>query len=161
MSSITSITKEKYRVEGENALASVLTIPKNVAIIESVIFKQVSKEVDCDDDDDDVKKRFLYKQYVFQTVGHILDGCKLKLIIEKINQSNFIWGHECFLKICTKIEEQDNFITNPIEVSKGVAVCKKCGSDRVFSYSKQTRSSDEGITTFCQCVVCKSKWTNS
>lgn len=36
--------------------------------------------------------------------------------------------------------------------------CKKCGSDNVFSESRQTRSSDEATTIFYTCLNCGNKW---
>ena len=56
--------------------------------------------------------------------------------------------------------EQNDFIENPFEVEEGVIECK-CGSKRVFSYSKQTRGADEPMTTFAQCMSCKKSWSYS
>lgn len=36
--------------------------------------------------------------------------------------------------------------------------CKKCGSDNVFSESRQTRSADEAMTVFYTCLNCGNKW---
>jgi DNA-directed RNA polymerase subunit M/transcription elongation factor TFIIS len=58
------------------------------------------------------------------------------------------------------IDEQDDFIENPFEIEEGVIECR-CGSKRVFSFSKQTRSADEPMTTYAECVQCGSKWTYS
>lgn len=51
---------------------------------------------------------------------------------------------------------QDNIdtkIKNTVEV-----YCKKCGSDNIFSESRQTRSSDEATTIFFTCINCGNKW---
>ena len=56
--------------------------------------------------------------------------------------------------------EQDNFIIKPFEIEEGVLQCK-CGSKRVYSYSKQSRSADEPMSTYAQCMSCKSKWVYS
>jgi len=37
-------------------------------------------------------------------------------------------------------------------------VCRKCGSARIVVEQKQTRSADEGFTTFFTCVDCKCRW---
>ena len=37
-------------------------------------------------------------------------------------------------------------------------VCKQCGSDNVFSESRQTRSGDEATTIFYTCLNCGNKW---
>lgn len=69
------------------------------------------------------------------------------------------------LESCTKElkeeqEEEDAFIINPIEATEGIHKCFKCGSTKAISYQLQTRSGDEGTTTFIQCAnkVCGSKW---
>tara|TARA_B110000858_G_scaffold169851_1_gene199257 strand:- start:1502 stop:1993 length:492 start_codon:yes stop_codon:yes gene_type:complete len=36
--------------------------------------------------------------------------------------------------------------------------CRKCGSARIIVEQKQTRSADEGFTTFFTCAVCKCRW---
>ena len=38
------------------------------------------------------------------------------------------------------------------------ARCRKCGSARIIVEQKQTRSADEGFTTFFTCAVCKCRW---
>lgn len=38
--------------------------------------------------------------------------------------------------------------------------CHKCGSDNVFSESRQTRSGDEAMTIFYTCLNCGQKWKN-
>ena len=55
-------------------------------------------------------------------------------------------------------EEQDDFIVNPFQIEEGIVECR-CGSKRVYSYSKQCRSGDEGVTSFHQCLKCKAKWS--
>ena len=66
-----------------------------------------------------------------------------------------------FKEIFQRLEEHDDFIINPFEVEEGCTECKKCGSKRVFTYTKQIRSSDEPMTTFAKCVQCKISWTYS
>ena len=38
--------------------------------------------------------------------------------------------------------------------------CRKCGSDNVYSESRQTRSGDEAMTIFYTCLNCGQKWKN-
>lgn len=155
----------QYRLNAENALLAVITIPKNAKIIESSIFKLLRSTSDIKNINDP-KFIDIYKRYIYLIIGDILSGNKLTNILlqiknRKILNEDELWNHECFEKIANKITEQDNFIVNPFNIEKGVLKCNKCNSDRVYSYSKMTRSSDESITTFAQCVSCKSKWTQS
>ena len=36
--------------------------------------------------------------------------------------------------------------------------CGRCRSDNVYFYQRQTRSADEGSTTFCKCLSCGKRW---
>lgn len=51
----------------------------------------------------------------------------------------------------------DEFRQKDLEVADGIFQCK-CGSKKVMSFSKQTRSGDESTTVFASCTVCKNKW---
>lgn len=76
-----------------------------------------------------------------------------------INNKKTGFNHPFYDTISTVIKEQNDFIKNPfLNIEKGVIKCKKCNSERVFSYAKQTRSGDEATSVFCECVECKSKW---
>jgi DNA-directed RNA polymerase subunit M/transcription elongation factor TFIIS len=68
------------------------------------------------------------------------------------------FDHEIFLKVKKKYEEENNYLTQPIEVEEGVIQCHSCKSFRVFSITKQTRASDEPLTVFSQCINCKKRW---
>ena len=81
-----------------------------------------------------------------------IDGYNGEGIINShFNQNNDLMNEEI---------EQDNFIENPFEIEEGVLECK-CGSKRVFSYQKQSRSADEPMSTYATCVACKNKWIYS
>ena len=47
---------------------------------------------------------------------------------------------------------------NPIQIEEGIYTCKKCNCSKTYSYQLQTRSADEGMTTFIECSQCKNKW---
>ena len=79
---------------------------------------------------------------MFQTVGDIIKGVKLEKIVQNIKKSMIGWDHPDYTDVKHRIEEHDEFIINPFEVEEGVTKCNKCGSERVFTYSKQVRSSD-------------------
>ena len=48
--------------------------------------------------------------------------------------------------------------SNDQYVKEGEVKCRKCGSRRVTKTELQTRSSDEGATTFYRCIKCQSRW---
>lgn len=138
---------EMYRINGEKALSTILTIKSNVSVLEKNVFQFSENEDE-------------YNRVIFQVIGDILLGKKLKQILSDIKSYNFGWNHSSYNNARDIIDEQDDFIEHPFQVEEGVLECK-CGSMKVFSYSKQTRSADEPMTTYAECVSCGSKWTYS
>jgi DNA-directed RNA polymerase subunit M/transcription elongation factor TFIIS len=55
-------------------------------------------------------------------------------------------------------EEADGFQENPVEIKEGVFMCGKCGSDKTVHFQSQTRSADEAMTNFVQCIKCNKRW---
>jgi len=144
-----------YREFGKNALREVLNNPKNITVLEKYVYI-INNEMA--EDDDEIES--LYKQNIYQVVGDILSGGNLKLLLDNIKEGKLGWKHPSFQDVTFRMEEQDDFIINPFEVEEGVLECR-CGSKRVFSYSKQVKSSDEATTTFAQCMACKVRWTSN
>lgn len=145
-----------YREQGKEALSSVLKHQQNICIIEKYIYN-ISKSDDK-----------AYKIYLYQIVGDILDGKKLKNILIDIREKKIGWDHSTFKEMQNMLNEQNDFIENPFAVEEGVLKCeatnkdgKFCGSKRVFSYQKQVRNSDEPMTTFATCCKCGTKWQYS
>lgn len=153
-----SNTKKEYnemRKKGVKALGTLLKEEKNISIIEKYVYKQVEK-IPIEEE-----QQSEYNYILFQIVGDIIKGKKLRDIVKNVKKSMIGWNHEDFNNIKYLIEEQDEFIINPFEVEEGVTKCNKCGSERVFTYSKQVRSADEPMSTFAKCVKCKQQWTYS
>lgn len=137
---------ENSRNKGVKVLSK-YTDSKQATLFEEMIFENSKNEED-------------YLKNVHHISNEISKDTDFKHIENIIINKKLDWEQECFDKIRSKIQEQDNFIQNPFNIAKGVLTCK-CGSDRVFSYSKMTRSGDEAMTTFAECVKCKRKWTQS
>jgi len=114
----------------------------------------------------DKKLDEIYSQKLYQIIGDIISKVSVKDIAKNIDQGKIEWDHPNFKENADRISEQNDFIQNPFEVEEGVFQCKAinpatgkiCGSKRVFSYTKQDRSSDEGASVYAQCVACKTKW---
>ena len=102
-----------------------------------------------------------YKNLVHEVIFEITQGKKLQTIIDSIKNSKTGWNHSDFDDTRFRQQEQDEFTVNPFEVEEGVLKCGICGHSRTFSYTKQTRSADEPMTTFATCMTCKHKWTYS
>jgi DNA-directed RNA polymerase subunit M/transcription elongation factor TFIIS len=102
-----------------------------------------------------------YKTLLLEVMTDLRRGLAVQDCITNLKNKNVLWNHANFADILFKQREQDEFIVNPFEVEEGVLKCPKCSNMRTFSYSKQTRSADEPMTTFAQCMGCKHKWTYS
>lgn len=139
------------RSQGSLALRTVLKQPKNIEIIEKYIHKRAEKDNDYDS---------MYNNILYQTIGDIIIGISPADIVNNIKKDLVGWNNPAFTNVKNRMDEHDDFIVNPFEVEEGVTQCK-CGSERVFTYSKQVRSSDEPMTTFAKCVECKAQWTLS
>jgi transcription elongation factor S-II len=152
-----------YRDKGISALSTVLKQQQNIRIIEKHIYEMSCKEGKIKEDIEQI-----YKLNIFQTIGDIMKGQKLKELIENIKNGNLGWSHPAFKHMQNMIDEQNDFIENPFAVEEGVLECKArdkngivCGSKRVFSYQRQVRSADEPMTTFASCCQCGTKWQYS
>jgi DNA-directed RNA polymerase subunit M/transcription elongation factor TFIIS len=137
---------EVYREKGIEALKTVLNKEQNVKTIEKVIFTHGENSE--------------YLLNIYETIKDIKEGVKLNTLLTNIKKSQLGWKHSYLEDAIFEEIEQDNFIISPFEVEEGVLECK-CGSKRVYSYSKQSRSADEPMSTYAQCMSCKNKWVYS
>ena len=142
--SLTTVIRENAR----KALGLTLSVESNIRILENKIF-EISDENES-----------VYKQIIFQLIVDIRNGKKLKELLEELNQRKVHWKHQSLNEYIDEEVEQDNFIIQPFEIVEGITQCK-CGSKRVYSFTKQTRGGDESSTTFNECLNCKSKWSYS
>jgi DNA-directed RNA polymerase subunit M/transcription elongation factor TFIIS len=152
-----------YREQGKAALNTVLKQRQNIDTIEKYVYNISSVNIKNDEEIENI-----YKFNLYQIIGDILNGEKLKNILSNIKAGKLGWEHSNFSEMKIRMEEQDNFIENPFEVAEGVFECRailkngiKCGSKRVFSYTKQCRSSDEPESVFATCCACGAQWTYS
>ena len=135
---IAKVTLQKY-----------ITSEKNIGIIEKGIF-------DCSSHNNGSFNDILY-----EVLFSLKEGHKQADILKTLKSKKMGWNNPEFNEVAFKQKEQDDFTISPFQVEEGVLKCPKCGGCKSFSYSKQTRSADEPMTTFATCVTCKNKWTYS
>ena len=70
------------------------------------------------------------------------------------------WDSYCFEEQRRVQQEYDDYIENPFEAVDGVIQCPKCKQFKTFSFQKQSRSADEPMTTYSNCLNrnCNHKW---
>ena len=85
----------------------------------------------------------------------------MKNIATDLKKGNVGWKNPLYNNIESKIQEHDDYIVKPFEVVDGVVKCPKCQNSKTWSVQKQTRSSDEPMTTFSRCVTCGHQWAYS
>lgn len=91
---------------------------------------------------------------LFEVATEFMFCHTLPQVMEQVKKKEIGWNHPNFEAIRCDFQEQDDFLENPPQVEEGVLECKRCHSRRTFSFSKQTRRSDESATVFIRCSNC-------
>lgn len=63
-----------------------------------------------------------------------------------------------FKLIEIKSKRDANKFEYNIAASTDTFTCRKCKNNKCTYYQMQTRSADEPMTTFCQCIICGNRW---
>ena len=100
------------------------------------------------------------EQTAFQVYGLLLQGSSKEDVVNLIQTGRIGFKSPVFDEYEKSQQEHDDFMCNPVNVVEGVVTCS-CGSKRTFSTQKQTRGSDEPLTTFSRCVECGKTWSYS
>ena len=103
----------------------------------------------------------LYTIFAYEKIGEIVvNPAKLDDILKDMKIGNVMWDSSAFDE--RKVLE-DRTITADVEgikMEKGEFKCKKsfCRSDECYYYQDQTRSMDEGATTYVVCTKCGGRY---
>ena len=131
-------------------LKCVLEKENNCIILEKLVKKATGDDTE------------FYIWAIYQICGLLLKKEKtVKEVGVEVGKGNIGWKSCTYTDISQKIEEFDDYLVNPFEIVQGVSQCEKCGSKRTWNVQKQTRSSDEPMTTFSRCVDCGNSWSYS
>lgn len=139
-----------YREIGLDCISKYLKNKSNIELIEKYIFETTHNKDE-------------YMHILYHVLIYLKKSCKtndIKEIMKQLYFNNIEWHHSTFINYKKQIQEEDNFMTTPFEIEEGVLECK-CGSKRTISFQRQTRSADEGSTTFAQCIECGNKWRHN
>ena len=70
-----------------------------------------------------------------------------------------LFEHPVFDSVRDKVKRVMEQLIKPREVlESSLYICFKCGSNQIFSVTKQVRSVDGGTSVFNECRDCDNKW---
>lgn len=146
---------EEIRNKSKECLRTIFNKEQNISIFEKNIYEISLKNLRKYEDFEQV---YLFNIYdIINKISKDPD-INLQKLLKTIKDGKLYWKSDFYKEMIDKESEQDNFLIKPFEIEEGVLECK-CGSKRVYSYSKQSRSADEPMTTYATCMACKSSWT--
>lgn len=102
-----------------------------------------------------------YKNIMTEVYEFVFNsGFDFEKVLQVVNAEQIEWKNPMFNDIAQSQNEIFSYIENPFEVVEGMFTCPKCGNKKNVSYSKQVRSSDEGMSTFVFCSnrLCRHSW---
>lgn len=129
---------------GKKILGTVLKNSKNIDLFDKYISEKVENDPEC-----------------YYQVAGLLMTTEMKKVLGEVKEGKIGWESSTYKEVAENLTEYDQYLKNPFEVAEGVSECKKCGSKKTWSIQKQTRSSDEPMTTFTRCVQCGHQWSYS
>lgn len=139
---------DQLRNKAIKALSTVFSNENNVKSIENYCYSKTKNETQ-------------YLEIIYEIIDERNNNKSISEIKQNIKDKKYIWNHNDFEQIIYLQKQKNKFIENPIDVEEGVLECFKCGSKKVYSYSKMTRSSDEPMSTFALCCLCGNHWVYS
>ena len=100
-------------------------------------------------------------EIVYDVLLLLKQGKTVDQVLKVLADGKIGWNHPKFEDIAEAQNEIFSYIECPYDVIEGMFSCPKCNGKRTVSYSKQTRSADEGMTTFVFCAnkECRHQWT--
>ena len=159
---------DTFRANIRKKLDEILENEKNSTNLEKGIFNYTLKEAEHRK----IVKKWDNKQFVQIYLDHLrsiianLKGDILQQIKDGAMKPHIVafMTHQELLPerwddlIAAKIKRDKNKFEVNIAASTDLFTCRKCKGNQCTFYQLQTRSSDEGITTFIQCILCNSRW---
>ncbi|NBZ96912.1 MAG: hypothetical protein EBR40_10905 [Proteobacteria bacterium] len=96
--------------------------------------------------------------YLYELLVEWTTHPNMEHIISFLKKKQFGMKHPVFQKYHDMELEQDSFLLHPPEIEEGVIECRKCGSKKTYSFSKQIRRADESATVFVRCALCSASF---
>lgn len=168
MSLRTIANSETFRANIRKKIDEKLNNEKASLNLEKGIFNYTLKEAD----QRKIVKKWDNKFFVQIYLNHlrsILNNLNDKWV-EEINSGNIQphklafmnhqeLNHEIWKELIeTKSKRDKNKFEVNMAASTDTFTCRKCKNNQCTYYQMQTRSADEPMTTFCQCICCGNRW---
>ena len=153
-----------------------MTTEKNCKILEKAIFNHSVRKMEevlgrklKKSDLDNEAFRLRYTNIAFEIIVSMNNGIKCKEQIERLNENKTGLSSHDFRDQKFIDEQATKNIEEPPKAKPGIHRCNKCYYNkdlkddedrgrRTWYYELQTRSSDEPMTVFVQCLTCGFKW---
>ena len=159
---------EVFRVNIRNKIDEILKNEKNSSNLEKGIFNYSLKEAE----QRKIVKKWDNKQFI-QIYVDRLRSIMINLkgeVLQQINDGTikphvvaFMTHQELeperwSVMIETKTKRDKNKFETNMSAATDVFTCRKCRGNQCTYYQMQTRSADEPMTTFCNCILCGNRW---
>jgi DNA-directed RNA polymerase subunit M/transcription elongation factor TFIIS len=168
MSSIKINDSKSFRLNIRKKLEQILLNEKNSINLEKGIFNYSLKQAKRLK----IVKKWDNKQFVQIYLSHLRSIMKNlnKEIIDNINKSVYKPHQVAFMThqelypekwtemIIAKSKRDKNKFEVNIAAATDTFTCRKCKSNQCTYYQMQTRSADEAMTTFVNCLTCNSRF---
>jgi DNA-directed RNA polymerase subunit M/transcription elongation factor TFIIS len=138
---------DECRAVGVKALSEYLNVESNVKILETRIYTSSTTPRD-------------YYKKMYECIGYLTQGW-VKEYHADIREGKTGFDLNAFWNEIQALDETDKFLSEDVDIVEGALSCKKCKSGKVFSFTKQVRSADEGTSVFARCYNCAYKWRES
>jgi DNA-directed RNA polymerase subunit M/transcription elongation factor TFIIS len=92
-----------------------------------------------------------------QIIDNVNNGIIKPHIVAFMTHQEFCYDKWASFIEIKKKRDANKFETN-IAAATDTFTCRKCKSNQCTYYQMQTRSADEAMTTFVQCIPCGARW---
>jgi transcription elongation factor S-II len=159
---------EQFRMNIRNKLNLIINNEKHSVNLEKGIFNYTLKEAS----NRKIVKKWDNPYFVQLYIDRLRSIYKNlnKNIVEQINDGSikshtvaFMTHQELAPELWKELldakakRDANKFETN-IAAATDTFTCRKCKGNQCTYYQLQTRSADEPMTTFCQCIICGNRW---
>ena len=129
------------------SLSDIFSNSNNIMLFEELITEKSGNDIE--------RKTNIIYELCGLAIHYTVQEC-----YDMIKEDRIMWNLDIFKDDIEEERVEMDFVDHPFESVDSIMECN-CGSKRVLSFSRQTRSSDEGATIFLKCMECKRSWVES